>query len=116
MVETWQVRARCIVTARMPSPLPLPSFLPSIATTLIEALAGAKIGFCVMIDDGVRHTTVYESEVAAQILGYPQEEIVGRDSFFCIPPEELPALRERLVKARKHEAISPTIDTVIVRK
>jgi PAS domain S-box-containing protein len=97
-------------------PYPLPDFLPSIASTLIEALAGAKIGFCVMLDDGVRHSTIYQSEVAAEILGYPLDEVIGRDSLFCIAPEEIPALEERRRRALLGEPQPRTLDTIIVRK
>src|SRR5262249_22326515 len=101
---------------RMPTPISLPDFLPSIAGAFVEALAGAKIGFSVMLDDGVRHSIVYYSEVATEILGYTQEEVIGRDSLFCVAPEELPRIEERLARARRGEKVDRTLDTVIVRK
>jgi len=77
---------------------------------------GAGIGMTITRDHGDHLERVYTNRAAAEVLGYPVEQVVKMPPMMPIAPDEMPkilALRERF---KRGEALPSMIDTVVIGK
>jgi PAS domain S-box-containing protein len=97
-------------------PLPPNVDLGVLGKTMLEAAEAARIGVTVTFVEGGVPRNVYVSTAAAQILGWPAEEIVARDPMSFIAPEDLPRLVERLGKRAGGEPGQTSYELTVVRR
>jgi PAS domain S-box-containing protein len=96
--------------------LPADIDMGALGGAMLEAADGAHIGVTVSVvaPGGVRN--VYVSEVAAEILGWTQQELMTRDPMKHIAPEDLPRLTERLKQRTDGDEGTSHYELSVLRK
>src|SRR5690348_4878851 len=90
---------------------------PSIlADAILEAAEAAGIGVSVSTVEGTWPLTVYASEAAVRIMGWPREILLERGAFSFVVPEDVPRLRERLARAARGDDIPASFETEIIQQ
>jgi PAS domain S-box-containing protein len=84
--------------------------------TLLEAAQAARIGVTVTFIEEGTPRNVYVSAAAADILGWPAEEILSGDPMGFVSKDDLPHLRERLGRRVGGEGGQSSYELRIVRK
>jgi PAS domain S-box-containing protein len=90
--------------------------LGALGKTMLDAAEAANIGVSVTFIDGGKPRTVYVSDAAAEILGWPAEEILGGDPMSFVSPDDLPHLVERLGKRTAGEHGHSSYEMTVRRK
>src|SRR5580704_15378331 len=90
--------------------------LGALGKTMLDAAEAARIGVTVTFIDGVQSRNVYVSRAAAEILGWPIEEILTRDPMSFVSPEDLPRLIERLGKRASGEVGHASYELSVLRR
>jgi PAS domain S-box-containing protein len=83
---------------------------------LLEAAGAARIGVTVTLVDTPVPRNVYVSEAAADLLGWPAEELLERDPMQNIAPRDLGQARDRLELRSRGEHGQRSYDLLAVRK
>ena len=84
--------------------------------TLLEAAGAARIGVTVTLVDTPVPRNVYVSEAAADLLGWPVEELLQRDPLQNIASRDLGQARDRLAQRAGGEQGQRTYELLAVRK
>src|ERR1019366_5523109 len=84
--------------------------------TLLEAAGAARIGVTVTLVDTPVPRNVYDSEVAADLLGRPMEELLERDPLHNIASRDLGHARERLDRRARGEQGQTSYELLVVHK
>jgi PAS domain S-box-containing protein len=84
--------------------------------TMLDAARAARIGVTLTFIDGARPRNVYVSEAAADILGWPIDELLECDPMSFIAPEDLPRMRARLDRRTEGELGESTSELIGLRK
>lgn len=96
---------------------PPPNVDPRVlCTTMLDAARAARIGVTVTHVDGGAPRNIYVSEVAATILGWPMDELMGGDAMIHIAAEDRPRMRERFDKRVGGENGQVTYDLTAIGK
>ena len=64
--------------------------------TMLDAARAADIGVTITLVNPLRH--IYISDAAAEILGWPAEELLGKPPLSHTPPQEMARMKERLAR------------------
>jgi PAS domain S-box-containing protein len=99
-----------------PSRLPASVDMGTHGPAMLSAANAAHIGVTVSVVEPEGSRNVFVSEVAAEILGFPQAELLARDPMACIAPEDHPRLRERLGARQRGETGTAFYELTAVRK
>jgi PAS domain S-box-containing protein len=83
---------------------------------IIEAAELAEMGIAVSTVNGPDVRRLYVSDVAARILGYSVEELVGRSTFMSFAPEEAARMQKLSEDWRSGRAVPHFLESVVVRK
>jgi PAS domain S-box-containing protein len=87
-----------------------------LAEPILAAAEMAQLGVSISIIDEEGARRVFVSDVAARLLGYSAEELVGSSTFLTFAPEEVERMRDLGQKWRSGETIPYFLETVILRK
>lgn len=81
-----------------------------------EAADGAGMGLAITdVSEGAPRNLIVNNALA-KILGYEPREMLGREVWSMIAPDELPRLKELGKRRAAGEAIPPTFETVLLHK
>src|SRR5688572_2993324 len=83
---------------------------------ILEAARVARIGIAITGRDGASVRYLWVNDVALEILGWPEGELLSRSPFDVIAPEELPRMREVLERRDRGGEITPYLETIVLRK
>ena len=83
---------------------------------MLDAARAARIGVTITLIDSERPRNVYVSEAAAQILGYPVDELLADDPMSHIGPEDVSRMEERFARRARGELGENTSELVTIRK
>jgi PAS domain S-box-containing protein len=84
--------------------------------TMLDAARAARIGVSITLIDSGRPHNVYVSEAAADILGYPIDELLERDPMAFIAPEDHSRMSDRFARRVRGELGENTSELVTIRK
>jgi PAS domain S-box-containing protein len=90
--------------------------LALIARPIVEAAEKARIGIAVSSVDGPDIRRVYVSNVAAQILGYAPEELIGSPTLLSFTPEESARMAALSARWLNGEPVPHLIESVVIGK
>jgi PAS domain S-box-containing protein len=94
----------------------LDEHLQALARSVLGAAEIAKIGIAVNVHDGPTIRRLYVSDVAARILGYSREELIGNPTLQSFPPEEAERLAAIGRKFAEDGGGAGMVESVVVRK
>ncbi|HEY8038911.1 MAG TPA: PAS domain S-box protein [Polyangiaceae bacterium] len=84
--------------------------------TMLDAARAARIGVTVTFVDTPNPRNAYVSEAAADILGWPVDELLTLDPMKVIAPSEADRMRERLGRRAGGEVGQTSYELLVVRK
>jgi PAS domain S-box-containing protein len=91
--------------------------LSVLGRTMLDAARAARIGVAVSVfDPGGRARNIYISDVAADILGWPVEELMRTDPLDHVSPEDRARVQERLEKRAGGEVGQASYELMVVRQ
>src|SRR5215475_9484680 len=82
--------------------------------TMLDAARAARIGVTITLLNPARN--VYVSAAAAEILGWPAEELIALDPMAIVAPEDTPRLRDRLDRRARGEQGQASYELAVLRK
>lgn len=88
----------------------------ALAEAVLEAARVAGLGVTVSFDDGEALRHVYVNDAAAEILGYPAEELVGSATVVPFAPEESERMLRLAAGWRRGNVTPRLVETVVLRK
>jgi PAS domain S-box-containing protein len=86
----------------------------ALGSMMLEAARAARIGVTISIVEDFRY--VYVSEAAADIMGWPIEELLATHPFTHVAPRDVPRLQERLARRVTGEQGEMSYEVHYVRK
>jgi len=90
--------------------------LQALADAIVEAANMAGIGLIVAPVDDPEHRSIYVSEAAGRVLGFPVEELIERSVLSLIAPDERSHMLELSERVRRHERSPTLFETAICTK
>jgi len=88
----------------------------AIGRAILEAAQGARLGVTVTFVDREKPELVYINEAAAEIVGWPVEELFEHDVLAHVAPEDEPLVHERFRKRAGGEPGERTYPLTVLRK
>src|SRR5580658_8822871 len=73
----------------------------ALGSMMLEAARAARIGVTISVVEDFRY--LYVSEAAAEIMGWPAEELLVSHPFAHVSPKDIPRLQERLARRTRGE-------------
>jgi PAS domain S-box-containing protein len=86
----------------------------ALGSMMLEAARAARIGVTISVVEDFRY--LYVSEAAAEIMGWPAEELLASHPFAHVSPGDIPRLQERLARRTKGEQGEMSYEVHYVRK
>jgi PAS domain S-box-containing protein len=96
--------------------LPASLDVGAVGKAMLEAARAAHIGVTVTLVEPTGARIVYMSEVAADICGWPLEEVLAGDPLASVAPEDLARVRERLGKRTDGDRGESSYEITLIRK
>jgi PAS domain S-box-containing protein len=84
--------------------------------TMLDAARAARIGVTLTVVESERPRNIYVSDAAAEIMGWPGEELLAMHPLAHIAPEEMSRIKERLERRTHGERGQTSYELVLVRK
>ncbi len=90
--------------------------LNKLAGPIVAAAENAHLGISVSVVEGDSVRRIYVSDVAAKLLGYSAEELIGSSTYLTYAPEEVERMCGLSQQWRTGGWIPHFLETVVVRK
>ena len=88
----------------------------ALGQAILEAAHGARIGVTVTLVGGSKPTMVYINDAAAEIIGWPVEELLQHDVLSYVAPEDAARARERFARRSEGELGERSYELTVVRR
>jgi PAS domain S-box-containing protein len=88
----------------------------ALSRAIVEAAHGAGIGVTVALVDGPTPRCIYINEAAADIMGWPAEELLDQDPLSHIAPEDDERIRARFARRQAGELGEKSYELTVVRR
>jgi two-component system, cell cycle sensor histidine kinase and response regulator CckA len=99
-----------------PGLLPPDVDLGVLGRTMLEAARVARIGVTVTVFEGASPRNIYVSDTAAEILGWPAEELLSGDPFRVVAPSDMERVGQRLDRRLAGERGQTRYEVTALRK
>ena len=88
----------------------------ALSLAVLEAAHVARIGVTVTLIEPPAPRCIYINEAAAEIVGWPVEELLKGDPLRHVAPEDMPRLRDRFLKRAAGEGGPKSYEINVIRK
>ncbi|MGH7272482.1 MAG: PAS domain S-box protein, partial [Polyangiaceae bacterium] len=88
----------------------------ALGSAFLDAACAAGMGVTVTLTEPTGPRTIYVSDMAARILGWPASEMIGKDPFSQAAPGDVARIRDRFAKRAQGEQGQISYELTAIRK